>query len=266
VERPSRSRSRARPSPPSRTAAATAAAAAIAATAVSLPGDGTTAISPGPATASAAERAAAILSPPPGSIVHDVATYRSVAPDGSLSTWREQSWRQTSRPYTRRQVTTRDGVRAETATVANGDTRLYDATTNTIYTNPPDAGPSLGTPAPAGDGDPLRRQMANLLRSGDARIISRSRAVVRFAYENPLPDGRAVKWTYVINARTYEPIRLTAASPDGSRVTTQFQTYETLDATADERALLSLRAQHPDATVDRSETGYLAAQSRIYGR
>jgi hypothetical protein len=223
------------------------------------------------ATATAAERAAAVLSASPGSIVHHVATYRQTVPDGSVSTWREETWRQTSRPYTRREVTTRaGGIRIETATVGERDAWLYDAATDTIYTNAPDGGPALGTPMPAADGDPLREQMVELLRSRDARAVSRStaggREVIRFAYEDALPDGQAVAWTYVVDAGTYEPIRLTSASPDGSRVTTLFRTYEALDATAETRALLSLRAQHPGAVVDRTEAGYQAAQDRMYAK
>lgn len=251
-----------------RMAAATAAAGAIVAGVASLPGDGTTGVVPGPATAAAAERAAAVLSPAAGGIVHDVAVYRALGADGSVSTWREETWRQTSRPYARRQVVTRPGgAPVETTTTGDGATDLYDPATNVIYTHPAGDGPALGTPMAAGDGDPLAEQMSGLLRSGKAQAVSRStaggRRVIRFAYENALPGGGAVRWTYVVDAETYRPVELTSASPDGSRVTTRFETYETLDATADTRALLSLAAQHPGATVDGSEAGYRAAASRL---
>jgi hypothetical protein len=210
-----------------------------------------------------------VLNAPPGSIVHDVATYRQVGPDGSISAWREETWRQTSRPYARRELTTREGAYgSRPATVGERPARLYDPVTNTIYTNPPDGGPAVGTPMPAADGDPLRDQIVELLRSGDARALSRStaggRAVFRFEYENTLPDGEAVEWTYVVDAETYQPIRITSSSPDGSRVTTRFETYEALDATEETRALVNLHAQHANAAVDRTEAGYQAAQARIY--
>lgn len=252
-----------------RMTAATAAAVAIAAFAVSLPGDNTTVAPPGVATAFAAERAAAVLNAAPGSIVHAVATYRQVGPDGSVSTWREETWRQTSRPYARRELTTRDGgVAIETSTLGDRATRLYDPAANTIYTNPPEAGPALGTPMPARDGDPLREQLVQLLRSGDARAVRGStaggRAVIRFAYRNPLPEGGDVQWTYVANAKTYQPMRLTSTSPDGWRIAVRYETYEALDPSDETRALLNLRAQHPNAAVDSTEAGYQAAQDRIY--
>jgi hypothetical protein len=252
-----------------RMTAATAAAVAIVAFAVLLPADNSTVAPPGVATASAAERAAAVLNAAPGSIVHAVASFRQIGPDGSVSTWREETWRQTSRPYARRELTMRDGgIVIETATVGDRATRLYDPAPNTIYTNPPEAGPALGTPMPSRDGDPLREQLVQLLRSGDARAVRRStaggHAVIRFAYQNPLPDGGATNWTYVVNAMTYQPMRLTSTSPDGWRIAVRYETYEALDPSDETRALLNLRAQHPNAAVDRTEAGYQAAQDRIY--
>jgi hypothetical protein len=251
-----------------RLSAATAAGAAIAAGVVSLPVADTTIAPPGGhlATASAAERAAAVLSPPGRSIVHTVASYRAVAPDGTLSTWREETWRQTVRPYARREVTTRGGVRIETASVGDRPAALYDARTNTVYTNPPAGGPALGTPMPARDGDPLAAEMAQLLRSSDPRSVSRSGGAIRFASDNRWPDGEVVRWTYVVDAKTFRPLRLTTASPGGTRVTTRFATYETLGATARTDALLDLRAQHPGASVDRSAAAYAAAQARLDGQ
>ncbi len=247
-----------------RAAAVSVATAAIALGAVSLPGDGTTVAPPGVPAASAAERAAAVLSAAPGSIVHEQASSRHVTPDGDVETWRQETGRQTSHPYERREITTRGDTRIETATVGDRPAQLYDPSTNTIYTNPPENGPALGTPMPATDGDPLRAQMAELLRSRDARAVTRTGTLIRFAYTNPLPDGGAVEWTYVVDAKTYQPLRLTAVSPDGSRTTTRFQSYDALEPADATKALLDLRAQHPNARVDRTEAGYAAAQARLY--
>lgn len=252
-----------------RLAATTAVAALTAFAAVSLLGDeGRVGGAPVLGVASAHERAAAVLSPDRGSVVHELAAYRHVAPDGRVAAWREETWRETSPPYARRQVTIRDGARVETATVGSGATRLYDAATDTIYTNPPSAAPSLGTPAPATEGDPLRAQLVELLRSDagrDATTTTRDeRRVIRFRFDNRWPDGSVVRWTYVVDARTYAPIVLTTATADGGRTTTRFERYETLSATGEDEALLSLRAQHPGAAVDRTEAGYAAAQARLY--
>ena len=255
-----------------RLGAATAVAGAAAFGAASLLGDdarvgGTPVV----AVASAHERAAAVLSPGRGSIVHEIATYRHVAPDGGVARWREETWRETSPPYARRRLTTRDGsIPTETVTVGSGLTRLYDAATETIYTNPPSGGPALGTPMPATEGDPLQAQLLELLRSDDARDATAAtrgqRRVVRFRFDNAWPDGTVVRWTYVVDARTYAPILITTTAPDGARTTTRFERYETLAATQESEALLSLRDQHPSATVDATEAGYREAESRLYGR
>jgi hypothetical protein len=253
-----------------RVTAATIVAVAAGLVVGSLPHDKTAVGPSGVATASAAERAAAVLSAAPGSIVHEIASYRQAGP-GGVSRWREETWRQTSRPYARRELTTRAGsVRIETATLGDGPAQLYDPATNTIYTNPPDSGPALGTPMPATDGDPLAEQMARILRSGEAHAVSRSsaggRAVIRFAYTNPLPQGGAVKWNYVVDADSYRPLRLTATSPDGSRTETRFDAYQALDPNETTNALLSLTAQHPDATHDGTQAGYAAAEARLYSQ
>jgi hypothetical protein len=273
VERDRRhSRRRARRRLALRLSAATAVAGTIAFGAASLLGDDDPVnLISIVSAASAHERAAAVLDPARGSIVHEVASYRSVGSDGSVSRWREETWRQTSPPYARRHVTTRDrGIRVETATVGRRPTRLYDAATDTIYTNPPSSGPALGTPMPATEGDPLRTQLIELLRSGGARDATETtrgqRRVIRFKFDNVWPDGSIVRWTYVVDAGTYEPILLTTSTADGARTTTRFERYETLAATEQSKALLDLRAQHPRATVDATETGYQEAQARVYAQ
>jgi hypothetical protein len=249
-----------------RLTAAAAGAGAIVFGAASLVGGDRSAVGPSVVSrAPAHERAAAVLSPPRGSIVHEVASYRHVSPDGSVSRWREETWRQTAPPYARRQVTTRPGgIRVETATTGRRATQLYDAATGTIYTNPPSSGPALGTPMPATEGDPLRTQLLGLLRSDAARNHTETSRGIRFRFDNATPDGGVVRWTYVVDPRSYEPIQLTAASPDGARTATRFERYETLAGSERSEALLDLRAQHPRATVDDTETGYRQAQARLY--
>jgi hypothetical protein len=57
------------------------------------------------------------------------------------------------------------------------------------------------------------------------------------------------KSTYIVDAATYEPIELRDVGDDGTVVTSRFETYESLPATAANLALLSLRKQHPRTTV-----------------
>jgi hypothetical protein len=95
------------------------------------------------------------------------------------------------------------------------------------------------------------------LASGEARtdgtVIVNGREAVRIVFTgsgSPASSrGRATGATYIMDAQTYEPIELREVGDDGTVVTSRFVTYETLPATAANLALLSLREQHPDATV-----------------
>ncbi|HEY8582079.1 MAG TPA: hypothetical protein VIL49_04000 [Capillimicrobium sp.] len=247
--------------------AAAAGAAAIALGAVSLLGDDAPVGRSGVAHAAPHERAVAALRPREPAIVHAVAITRHVAADGSVSAWRQESWRQTARPFARREVTTPDGgPPLETATSGRAPTVLYDAATDTLYTDPPSDGPALGTPEPAREGDPLRAQLLGLLRSGGARGATETshhgRPAIRFELRDAWPDGSVVRWAYLVDAQTYAPIELTAASPDGARTTTRFERYELLPDDDQSRKLLDLRAQHPGASVDATERGYAEATAR----
>jgi hypothetical protein len=250
---------------------ALAAAGAIGLGVVSLPSD------EGPVSgrvvdlASASERAAAVLVPASGSIVHEVAVHRQLHSDGTVSHWREESWRETSPPYRRRQVTTRsDGTWVETAAIGSEAAHLYDPASDTIYTTPPDSGPALGTPAPAVEGDPLQAQIVELLRSPGARELTRRKVdghdSIRFVFRNRTPEGGFVVWTYLIDASSFRPLRMVVEAPGGSRSTIRFEMYEVTKEHDDGQRLLSLRAAHPSASVDATEAGYEAARARLYAR
>jgi len=248
-----------------RVGVALVAAGAVGAVVATLPGRDTPIVGGVVDPASAAERAAAVLSPDPGSLVHEVAVHRTVAPGGAVTSWREEDWRETAAPYRRREVMTRpDGMRIETAEVGSQPAQLYDPATNTIYTDPPDSAPSLGTPAPAGDGDPLRQQIVQLLRSGDARDVSHQvvggRDAIRFVFRDTNAGGGAPTWTYVVDAATFRPIQLTVEAAGDPADTISFETYDVDD---DDAGLLTLRGAHPGAAVDQTEAGYEAALARL---
>ena len=90
--------------------------------------------------------------------------------------------------------------------------------------------------------------------------------MISFAYNNALPGRGAAHWSYVVDAHSYQPVRLSTTSPDGSRTTARFVTYESLKPSEQTKALLSLRAEYPGATVDATRAGYQAAQARISSR
>jgi hypothetical protein len=254
-----------------RLAVAATAAGAIGIGVVALPGgDGS---GPGRVVdlASASERAAAVLTPAPGSIVHEVAVHRELGPDDTVSQWREETWRETSPPYRRREVTTRaDGSRVETAAIGSEAAALYDPARDTIYTTPPPSGPALGTPVQAAEGDPLQTQIAHLLRAPGAseptRVTVDGRDSIRFAFRDRTPDRAFVAWTYVVDASSLRPLRIQIQDPGGSRAQIRFTTYGVSKEQDGDRQLLDLRGAHPGATVDATAAGYAAARARLYAR
>jgi len=82
---------------------------------------------------SVVDRAAAALDPQDDTILHYQVDAKQWNPDGSIVTWRSETWQLRVAPYTRRQIEVgSDGIRAESLT--QGDTNeLYDADNNTIY-------------------------------------------------------------------------------------------------------------------------------------
>jgi hypothetical protein len=83
--------------------------------------------------ASVVRRAAVAIARSPGTILHVDLAGSQTNPDGSIVTWRDESWQQESPPYDRRQIETGpDGSVAETASGKGGD-ELYDPRTSTIY-------------------------------------------------------------------------------------------------------------------------------------
>jgi hypothetical protein len=187
--------------------------------------------------ASAVERAAAALAPADGTILHTV----TITTTGDRA-GRTETWQETSHPYDYRQVTYFRGGTRETAS-ANGRPQAYLSTTNTISTLPP--GEEAPAPSPIDTVEKrLTDHMLELLRSGEAREAGRVGDAIRIV-------ATEQEMSMLVDAQTFRPIELrTVGENPRAVVTTRFETYERLPATAANRALLSLRAQHPDARTD----------------
>lgn len=85
------------------------------------------------ASASVVDRAAAAVAPSPGTILHVDMLGSQTNGDGSVITWRDESWQQESAPYARRQVeTAADGSVTESGSSSAAD-EVYDPARNTIY-------------------------------------------------------------------------------------------------------------------------------------
>ena len=262
---------------------------ALAGAAVAL---GVLASLPGGGESGGVARAAAVLRASSGTILHTDMTGRQVNPDGSVATWRDERWQLMGARHDARQIETSADGRAETATT-NGASQLYDTATNTIYTHEPEPkfrfekGPTEDTirlVVPKADGtsyvkvirkndvkkltgdassaetedEPFRTKILLLLQSGEAKEAGHVDVGGRDALKLDLGDGS----TYLVDAQTYDPIEYTIRRM--GTVTLTFRTYEKLPSTPENRALLSLRAQHPDARVDDDPAHYEAAQARLF--
>jgi hypothetical protein len=217
-----------------RVAAVGAVAAAVALGVLSvLPGSGPSAV----------ERAQAALTPSAGTILHTVVITTGSATNRAQRT---ETWQLNAPPYDQRQVGMRGAWPLESAT-SNGRPEVYYGRLDTIYTVPP--GTELPPPRPPKDGaQRILDVMRNHLASGkvrEERLIVDGRDVIRFV-------SSVWKGMILVDADTYEPIEWRMVSDEGIQETNRFQTYELLPATKANLALLSLRAQHPGATIDPS--------------
>jgi hypothetical protein len=195
--------------------------------------------------AAAAERAAAVLTAAPGSIVHVDMVVRQRHVDGATTSWRAETWQATMRPFdVRQRVTDAAGTTVETATIA-GEQQLYDPRTDTIHVLGP--GETPATPAPA-TAEPFREQVLQLLREGKLTQIGRSVADGRKAISFAWDDGHT-QYEYTVEAGTYEPIRWRFSPAGAGETTVTFEAYEILQA---EDAPLALTAHHPSASVRES--------------
>jgi hypothetical protein len=79
-------------------------------------------------------------------------------------------------------------------------------------------------------------------------------------------DGKTV---YDVAPVTYTPIQIRQSDPDlpgnsPSTTTSSFTNWQKLKGTPADLALLSLTAQHPSATVNSSDAGYVAAENHLF--
>jgi hypothetical protein len=106
----------------------------------------------------------------------------------------------------------------------------------------------------------FRSEILALLRSGRVRNTGHVVIGGRDAIRLESLDGKKV---YVVDASTYAPIEWTTTG-NGGGVTLRFPVYEELPANSESMKLLDLEAQHPDASVVRDTTAYLAAEARLF--
>jgi hypothetical protein len=234
-------------------------------------------------------RAAAALRSTGVSVLHVEMTGRDVRSDGSSSTWREESWQQSSAPYAFRDVRIENGVTVDTVTDANDHSQLYDASTNTVYSvdaqglrqvkeaQPEPAAPAKkpvvtakpsGKPGVKGEqtvsrDDPMRAKVLGILESGGVAPAGHVTVDGRDAVKLASTDGFT---TILVDPQTYQPIVWSLAGPGGVGTTVHFTTYERMPAAQAGANLFDLVAQHPGARVDTSAADYAAALARLGGK
>jgi hypothetical protein len=215
-----------------------------------IPSGGSDRRLPSVAPASAIERAAAALKSDRRTILHarmEGRQYDETMPDVR---WVNESW--AGAGGYRMVETPPEGQVTETEHV-DGYDRIWDG--ERVLEAP---APAAGS-APALN-DSFREQVLGDLRTGHARVAGHVRRGGRDALRLVMRRAGA---TYIVDARTYNPIELRTRGTGGGTVL-RFVTYERLPVTVATRKLLSISAQHGDAPVVRDPAAYRAAVTRLF--
>jgi hypothetical protein len=217
-------------------------AAATAAVVIALTGTTSTG---GPSAADAAilHRTLAAVTGPANRILH-VKTIDVTDGATFVGEW----WQQTSSPYASRGLKGSLGNPGEVAD--NGTTSyLYDAATNTIYERPDSAAPTFTDPVSL-----LRQQLAN----GQARVTGKTTINGHPLYGIRLSSGIT---TYV-DKGSYIPRYIDSPQRNGSTLRFTVTSYQYLASSPQNTQLLSITAQHPNATIDSNPQDWPSSVSK----
>jgi hypothetical protein len=207
-------------------------------------------------------RAALVL--PSGAILEEDAVTTLTARDGSTSTSEVHEWLSTNPPFDNRIITSQNGkVRWEQA-FASGRLDLYDPATNTVYLAP------AALPNQVPDDPSWNSALA------EVRYLLGQRSVT--VNPDAMLDGApAIEFTfdrgrfsYWASPGDYQPLQSEDRQdslPDGQGAVgiTRYPVERVLTGASAAPSLLSLRAQHPSATVDAGSADYQAALHRLIG-
>jgi hypothetical protein len=206
----------------------------------------------GVAPASAVERAARVLQPRAGRILHVHVVGRQFQDGRADLRWQHEAWTLAGTNENRTVQTPPEGPVVETA-YADGVASLWDAKAGRVVEKPAPQDEGVGTP----DGG-FRAEALAMLRSQRTTVTRQTRGgrdVLRIT-------GGGTKF-YVIDARTYTPLELGTRGSGGGTMM-RFVTYEWLPLTEQGERLLSIEAQHPGAPVVRDAATYDAVQRELF--
>ncbi|MGI8711748.1 MAG: hypothetical protein ACR2NR_00885 [Solirubrobacteraceae bacterium] len=198
---------------------------------------------------------AALLLPPRAIYEEEVA--RVNGRDGSTVTPESHEWLGTSPPYDNRLIEFQNGkVQWEQAFV-NGRLDLYDPASNTVYLAPSKA-PNQVPDNP--NWNSALSEVQYLLRQPGGVTVN-PHAVLDGApvIEFTFAGGRFHYWA---SPSSYRPLQIEDRL---FRRIDRFPIVRVLTGASASPSLLSLRAQHPGATVDASSADYQAAHQRLLG-
>jgi hypothetical protein len=206
---------------------------------------------------------------PAHAIYEEDAVGSVTARNGAKFTTRDQKWVSTSPPYNQRLVRSWNGKVQWEQEFVNGRLDLYDPRTNTVYLAP---GVASNQVSDQPQWNSVLAMVSDLLAGqvqdpAAPKMTVNPHAVLdgKKAIEITFDDGR---FSYWISPSTYKPLQSVDrwdSLPDGQGGVgiERYPIVRVLTGSAASPKLLSLRAQHPGATLDRSSTDYAAAMWRM---
>jgi hypothetical protein len=198
---------------------------------------------PNAADAAILHRTLAAVTGPPNSILH-MKTIDTTNGTTFVGEW----WQQTNTPYASRGVKGPLGHVGEFSD--NGNTSyMYDPSTNTIYQRPDNSAPTFTDPVSL-----IRQQLAN----GQATVTGKTTIDGQQLYGIRISTGIT---TYVDNG-SYIPVYIDDPQPNGSTLRFKVVAYQYLPSTPQNLPLLSISAQHPNATTDPNPNDWPASASK----
>lgn len=198
---------------------------------------------------------------PPHAIYEEQDVTTNTERDGGLHTVEYHEWLSTSLPYNNRLVVIVNGRVLWEQAFVSGRLDLYDPTTNTIYLAAGVASNDVvGCQRCSGDtpqSNSALSEVQHLLNQPNVTISRNAVLDGKPAIELTSDRGR---FSYWVSPRTYQPLQVEDRFFPGI---SRFPIARVLTGSAASPNLVSLKAQHPRATVDHSSTDYAAAMWRL---
>lgn len=194
---------------------------------------------------------------PPHAIYEEDTVTTNTERDGATQTVEYHEWLSTSPPYNNREIVIVNGKVLWEQAFVNGRRDLYDPTTDTIYLAPGVASNDVvGCKRCSGDtpqSNSVLSEVQYLLNKPNVTIKRDAVLNGRPAIELTSDRGR---YSYWISPSSYQPLQVEDRFFPGI---TRFPIARVLTAPRASPKLLSLRAQHPHASIDRSRADYRMA-------